>query len=263
MFDTMIETRKGGAKARAIWPYPVAASMHFLVVGGMVAASLLILNKAPDFENPFLTVLTPGPHGPGLPPLKGEGGPPGGAAVVVKQRPAEPVAITQPRDVPGAPASPDAPQDEIEEAVPGVSGLYTGLPGLGSGSGTGWPWGVPDGFPDGSGDGLLPGNGRVEPKGPPEPVELTPDMVPPVLVTRVQPEYPPMAITARLPGFVVLQAVVGEDGGVLDVTVLSSSSPIFVRSAVDAVKQWKYRPALQSGRPVRVYFTVRVDFRLK
>jgi protein TonB len=122
---------------------------------------------------------------------------------------------------------------------------------------------VEGGFGDGSGDGLLGGDGRVEPAGPPAPVAVAPDMVPPALVRRVQPAYPAIAIAARLPGFVVLQAVIGEDGSVEDVTVLRASNPIFVRSAVDAVRQWKYRAALQSGRPVRVYFTVRVEFQLK
>ena len=88
-------------------------------------------------------------------------------------------------------------------------------------------------------------------------------MVPPVLVRKVHPEYPAMARTARLPGFVLIQAVVGEDGGVAEVSVLRASSPLFVDAAVEAVRQWRYRPALQSGRPVRVYFTVRVEFQLK
>jgi protein TonB len=259
MFDTMVETRRAGKRARAVWPYPVAASAHFLVAGGMIAASLLILERAPDFDNPFgtrfLTIhLIPAPS---LPPPPGEGGPPRGAPAALSRRPAEPREVVEPRDAEAATAAPELPDEGIEDAIPGVP-----RPGAG-GRGTGWPWGVEGGFGDGSGNGLLGGDGRVEPGGTPVAVAVTPDMVPPVLVRRVQPRYPPLAIAARLPGFVVLQAVIGEDGGVEDVTVLRASSPLFAAPAIDAVRQWRYRAALQSGRPVRVYFTVRVEFQLK
>ena len=265
MFDTMIETRRAWSRTRAIWPYPVAASMHFLVVGGMIASSLLVLRQVPEFENPFGTQPTIVSLGPGLgvPPPLGQGGlrrqAPG---VAPTRRPAAAHEIVQPRDVPQAAPQPDAPTEAIEQTLPspGPSGLV--FPGLG-GDGTGLPWGVEGSLGDGSGGGPGSGDGRAEPALPAAPVEITPDMAPPVLIRKVAPEYPAMARTARLPGFVLLQAVVGEDGDVDDVTVLRASSPLFVDAAVKAVRQWRYRAALQSGRPVRVYFTVRVEFQLR
>ena len=263
MFDTMIETRRAGSRTRAIWPYPVAASMHFLLVGGMIAASLLILQQVPEFESPFLhqpTIVSLGDV-PGVPPPLGEGGLRRQApAAAPENRPAVPRETVQPREFPQAPPEPAAPAEAIEDAVPGVASSGPGLPGF-EGNGTGVPWGVEGSLGDGAGLGL--GDGRVEPVPPAAPVEITPDMVPPVLVRKVSPGYPAMARTARLSGFVVLQAVIGEDGAVDDVTVLRASSPLFVDAAMDAVRQWRYRAALQSGRPVRVYFTVRVEFQLK
>jgi len=60
------------------------------------------------------------------------------------------------------------------------------------------------------------------------------------LLRRVQPLYPPMMQSARISGAVVLDAIIHADGTIGDVTVLQSSNPAFTRSAIEAVKQWKY-----------------------
>ncbi len=264
MFDTLIETRRAGSRMHAIWPFPVAASMHFLVVGGMIAASLLVLQRVPEFDNPFRTQPTGisldalGPR----PPL-GEGGMRHREeAAASTRRPAARREVLQPRELPPAPLEPAKATDAIEDAIPGASRPGTGIPGL-EGNGTGFPWGVPDGIGDGSGLGSGSADGQVEPAPRGAPVEITPDMVPPVLLRKVSPDYPETARVARVAGFVLLQAVIAEDGAVDDVTVLRTSSPLFVDAAVTAVRQWRYRAALQNGRPVRVYFTVRVDFQLR
>ena len=82
----------------------------------------------------------------------------------------------------------------------------------------------------------------------------------PVLVKKVEPAYPDVARRARIEGKVILQAVVDKEGNVDEVTVLSSNNPMFNDSAIEAVKQRKYKPALQNGKPVSIYFTIRVDF---
>jgi protein TonB len=80
----------------------------------------------------------------------------------------------------------------------------------------------------------------------------------------VQPVYPEIARLARAEGRVIVQATILEDGSVADVEILSCSQPgmQFEEAAIEAVKQWRYRPALQGGRPVDVYFTVVVQFEL-
>lgn len=82
--------------------------------------------------------------------------------------------------------------------------------------------------------------------------------------TYVKPEYPDLARQARLEGNVILQAVVTKDGTVQDVKVLRVDKPNlgFETAAVEAVKQWRYKPAMQNGRPVDVYFTINVSFTL-
>jgi len=80
----------------------------------------------------------------------------------------------------------------------------------------------------------------------------------------VKPVYPEIARLARAEGRVIVQAVILKDGTVADVQVLSCTRPgmEFEEAAIEAVKQWRYMPAMQGGRPVDVYFTVVVEFEL-
>jgi len=92
------------------------------------------------------------------------------------------------------------------------------------------------------------------------------DVTNPVLIqeTKITPEYPELARVARLEGNVILQAIVHADGVVGDLEVLRVNRPNmgFEEAAITAVQQWMYQPATQNGKPVEVYFTVFVDFKL-
>jgi protein TonB len=79
------------------------------------------------------------------------------------------------------------------------------------------------------------------------------------LVHKVQPQYPPLARTARIEGSVVLQAVIGKDGRIEGVKVLSGH-PLLVKAAVEAVRQWRYRPYYSNGEAVEVETQVTVNF---
>ena len=87
----------------------------------------------------------------------------------------------------------------------------------------------------------------------------------PRLVNRVNPEYPESARLRSLRGNVVLQAVITKTGAVADLRVIRSDRPGFgfEEAAMTAVGQWKYQPARLDGRPVDVYFTIFVEFRLR
>jgi protein TonB len=88
----------------------------------------------------------------------------------------------------------------------------------------------------------------------------------PILIpeSKVDPEYPELARVARLEGNVILQAIIHDDGTVGEIEVLRTNRPNmgFEEAAMEAVSQWRYKPALQNGRPVEVYFTVFVNFTL-
>ena len=79
------------------------------------------------------------------------------------------------------------------------------------------------------------------------------------LILRVQPVYPPLAIQSRIQGNVVLHAIIGKDGEVTELQVLSGH-PLLVKAALDAVRQWRYSPTLLSGQPVEVETTITVSF---
>jgi protein TonB len=81
------------------------------------------------------------------------------------------------------------------------------------------------------------------------------------LIHDVTPQYPPEAGRARLEGAVVLMAVIGQDGSVRDVRV-ESGLPILAQAAIDAVKQWRYRPYLVDGEPVEVDSRITINFTL-
>jgi len=81
------------------------------------------------------------------------------------------------------------------------------------------------------------------------------------LITRVEPVYPRIAIQARISGEVRLDAVVGTDGRVRELRVLSGH-PMLVPAAVDAVRQWVFQPTLLNSVPVEVSAPVTVTFRL-
>lgn len=95
------------------------------------------------------------------------------------------------------------------------------------------------------------------------PVEVTADMSRPVLLVKVEPAYPEVPRKARLGGRVVVRAVIGPDGTIESAGVFASTNRLFDDAAVNAVRQWRYRPALMNGTPVRVYFSVVVDFVLR
>ena len=81
------------------------------------------------------------------------------------------------------------------------------------------------------------------------------------LIHDVSPQYPPEAGRARIEGTVVLLAVIGADGSVKDLR-LESGLPILAQAAIDAVKQWRYKPYLLNGAPVEVETQITVNFTL-
>ena len=100
------------------------------------------------------------------------------------------------------------------------------------------------------------------PPKPPGPVRPGGNILPPSRTSYVAPVYPPVAITARREGTVVLEALIDETGTVRDVTVLRSV-PLLDRAAIEAVRQWRYSPTRLNGVPVAILMTVNVTFTLK
>ena len=111
---------------------------------------------------------------------------------------------------------------------------------------------------------------QLEAAPPPPPVEepenqvyhVTSRITPPVLISKVQPDYPPAERRAGREGTVVVTAVVDKDGQLRDPKVIRSVSPVLDAAAIQAVRRWRYRPARLDDRDVAVYTVVRLAFTL-
>jgi TonB family protein len=81
------------------------------------------------------------------------------------------------------------------------------------------------------------------------------------LVSQPHPTYPPEAKAAHIQGIVKLNALIGKDGAIQHLDVISGE-PVLVQSAIDAVKQWVYQPTLLNGEPVEVMTQIDVNYTL-
>lgn len=105
-------------------------------------------------------------------------------------------------------------------------------------------------------------------EGPPAGTGLAPTRLfsnPPVCIEKVKPEYPEVLRKMGIEGTVFLEIVVLEDGTVDpdNVTILKSPHEYFNKPSIEAVKKWKFKPALQNDKPVAVIVSVKVDFVLR
>jgi TonB family protein len=82
-----------------------------------------------------------------------------------------------------------------------------------------------------------------------------------LILHRVSPEYPEIARQAGIAGAVILKAVISKEGTIEDLQVISGH-PLLRGAAIDAVKQWRYRPYLRNGEPVEVDTYITVNFAL-
>jgi periplasmic protein TonB len=99
---------------------------------------------------------------------------------------------------------------------------------------------------------------------PPKPVARPPrisTMMEGNLIYKVQPIYPPLARTARIQGAVHLRAVISRTGAIENLQAMDGH-PMLVGAALDAVRQWRYRPYILNGDPVEVETQVTVNFSL-
>jgi len=96
---------------------------------------------------------------------------------------------------------------------------------------------------------------------PPQKLRVSSGVAAGMLVHQVKPQYPPIAMQARIQGTVVLQAVIGKDGTVQDLHLISGH-PMLAPAAIEAVRQWRYRPYLLNDEPVEVDTQINVNFTL-
>lgn len=169
---------------------------------------------------------------------------------------AEPPAQAKPTPSPDA-APVDAPSTIAPERPADAGDI--GVPG-------GVEGGIPGGIVGGVEGGLLseiPPPPAPAPPPPRAPVRVGGQIKPPELVHRVEPNYPDLAVSARLRGTVILEAQVDKEGRVVDLKVLRSANRVLDDAAIAAVRQWRYRPLILNDQPERFVLTVVLTFNLQ
>jgi protein TonB len=238
-----------------------------VLVHGTIAAALILI---PLFQTPLLPQVPvfeplqpPAAGGPRVVELvRAAGGPPSGSKS--KAIP-EPQALLAPIEIPS----------QIVKVVdePGSSMVGT-FPFPGGGTGSGGPGSVPFGVPFGIPGGNPPPpppKAPTPPPAPPRPPDPPPAPTSPVLISGgvsqanlvniVKPIYPRLAIETRTQGAVLLEAVITREGTIDPARLRVLQGHLLLQqAAIDAVKQWRYRPTLLSGVPVEVMTTITVNF---
>jgi protein TonB len=244
MFEEMVVSNPGGNK-KTNKPWTVMLSM--LVQATFVTVIILIpLIYTEALPKASLTTFLTAPPPPPPPP------PPPVAAQIVHVKPQVHLMDA------GKLVAPKVIPKEIKiikedaEPDPGMMGVSGGVPG-----------GVPGGQMGGVIGGVIGGVGGAPP--PPRPTQTRIRQGGAVtaasLINKVQPSYPPLARQTRISGTVRLHAIISKAGTVQQLEVISGH-PLLVQAALDAVRQWKYRPTTLNGEPVEVDTTVDVIFSL-
>ncbi len=135
-------------------------------------------------------------------------------------------------------------------------------PDLGAGVPGGVPGGIPGGSTGGVMGGILSSTPVAVPKvATPQRVRVSTGVATGLLLKKVQPNYPPLAKSARIQGHVLLTAEISKDGTIQGLKLVSGH-PMLAPAAIEAVKQWRYKPYLLNGEPVAVETQVDVIFSL-
>jgi protein TonB len=229
-----------GAKSRHLDPWAAVGSVALLsfILGALVVIPLFHTDPLPARSTLTRLYL-----------------PPAGAASNVASLPVPTSTFSNIPTKISIPSALHTTQEASSVPVVTPSGVVGGVPG-----------GVVGGIPGGVLSGVLHSNGTAPvlasttapaPKRTRVPARIAEAN----LVYDVAPKYPPEAGRERIEGIVVLMAVIGKDGAVRDVRV-ESGLPVLAQAAIEAVRQWRYRPYILNGEPVEIDSQITINFNL-
>lgn len=251
MFDqTFVD---GTGKTNKGWSVIVSFIIQVLFVGVMILIPLIYTDTLPKATLTSFLVAPPPPPPPPPPPAATP--PPKVVKVVPRQFDAG--RLMAPKQIPKEIA-----QIKEEDLPPpsASAGVVGGVPG-----------GVPGGTAGGVIGGIMNSVPTAAPPPPPPKVEAKPATPQRIrvggnvqaanLVRKITPQYPPLAKQARVQGTVKFQAIIGKDGTIQNLQLITGH-PLLVPAATEAVKQWLYKPTLLNGEPVEVVTQIDVNFTL-
>jgi len=240
--DSLIESGGRLKTKRGITTF-LSFGLQILLVGVLVLIPLLFTEALPKTQ--LMTFLVAPPPPPPPPP------PPAAAPVkVVKQIQTDLIngQLRTPTKIPEK-----VQMIKEEEAPPPVStmaGVVGGVPGAAGGQMGGVIGGIISSTPV-----------AVPKVATPQRVRVSQGVTQGLLLRKIQPTYPPLARQARIQGSVLLQAEISKDGSIQNLRLISGH-PMLAPAAIEAVKQWKYKPYILNGDPVEVETQITVNFTL-
>jgi protein TonB len=122
--------------------------------------------------------------------------------------------------------------------------------------------GVEGGVAGGVVGGVIGGVIEAPPPKQDAPLRVGGDVKAPIVINRVEPQYPEVARKARISGMVIVECTISKTGDVTGIHVLKPLPFGLDQAAVDAVKRWKFKPGTLNGQPVDVIFNLTVNFKL-
>ncbi len=253
--ESLIESAMQKMRTTVRWYFLSMMLLYTLMLVALVIGSTMLVS--PQIKEQFIStalVLPPPP-----PPPLGRGAPTRLAHRMVP-RDFIPTSFS-PRTLNSLPSA--------KEFLPDVGGSST------HGAIDGHPMGSPEGLPGGDLNGVWGATGpTIKPAPPPEtkplserkpspstPRRISGGVLQGNAVRRVQPVYPSMAKNARISGSVEVEVLIDESGNVLSATVVQGH-PLLQQATLEAARQWKFRPTLLSGVPIKVTGILVFNFRL-
>jgi protein TonB len=237
MFEDSLMESGGRIKTNQKWTGLISTMVQLGLVGFLVLLPLIFTEALPKGLTTNWLVAPPPPPPPP---------PPAAPQIQHVQKVSEIVdgALRTPNKIP------KKIQMIKEEETPAAAGVQGGVVG-----------GVPGGSANGVIGGII-GSAAPPPKvATPQKLRISTGVAEGLKVHDVTPAYPQMARIAHIQGDVLLQATISK-GGVIENLRAVQGHPILIQAAMDAVKQWKYKPYILNGEAVEVETTIRVQFHM-
>jgi protein TonB len=238
MFEDSLVESSGRLKTKRGWTTVTSFLIQIGMIGVLILIPLIYTEALPKASlSTFLVAPPPPPPPP----------PPAPATPQVVRKVTTDIidgALRTPTKIP------DKIQKIVEDEAPPPTS--SGVPGA--------VGGVPGGVQNGVLGGVLSAANATAPKiAAPQKARVSSGVMAGNLVNKVNPQYPMIAKQARITGSVVLQATISKSGAIENLKVVSGH-PMLINAAMDAVRQWKYKPYFLNGEAVEVETTVTVNF---
>jgi protein TonB len=241
MFEDSLIESGGRLKTKRGLTTTISFLFEAMLLGVMILIPLLFTDALPKTQ--LLTLIVAPPPPPPPPP-------PAAAAVRIVKQVQTDIINGQLRTPTKIPKKVEMIKED-EAPPPVMAGVVGGVPG-----------GVPGGQMGGVIGGIISSTPVAVPKvAAPTRVRVSQGVTEGMVLRRVQPNYPPLARQARIQGDVILQAEISKEGAIENLRVISGH-PMLAPAAIDAVKQWRYKPYFLNGEPVAVETQITVKFSL-